>query len=80
MSPLAPAIGLRFHLKVLLHKPSTENTIKSINQAWLEIFYYKVIVIAVNIVIHYKYLNLKSKKIPDFFPLPEVTKVASNVK
>ena len=78
MSPLAPAIGQRFHLEVLLHKPSTENTIKSINQAWLKMFYYKVI--AVNIVIHYKYLNLKSKKIPDFFPLPEVTKVASNVK
>ena len=44
--------------------PSTENTIKSINQAWLKKFYYKVI--AANMVITYKYLNLKSKKNLEF--------------
>ena len=72
MSPLAPAIGQRFHLEVLLYKPSTENTIKSINQAWLKKFYYKVI--AASMVIHYKYLNLKSKKFPDFFHYQKLLK------
>ena len=50
MSPLAQAIGQRFEVEVLLQKPSTVITIKSINQAWLKIFYHKVI--AVNIVIY----------------------------
>ena len=51
MSPLAQAIGQRFEVEVLLQKPSTVITIKSINQAWLKIFYHKGI--AVNIVIYY---------------------------
>ena len=50
MSPLAQAIGQRFQFEVLLHKLTTVNTIESINQAWLKIFYFKVI--AVNILIH----------------------------
>ena len=49
MSPLAPSIGQRIQFEVLLHQASTVITIKSINQAWLKIFYCKVI--AVNMVI-----------------------------
>ena len=64
MSPLAQAIGQRFEVEVLLQKPSTVITIKSNNQAWLKKFYYKVI--AANMVITYKYLNLKSKKNRNF--------------
>jgi len=60
MSPLAQAIGQRFEVEVLLHKPSTAITIKSINQAWLKKFYHKVT--AVNIVIQYKLIVLIAKK------------------
>ena len=65
MSPLAQAIGQRFEEEVLLQKPSTVITIKSINQAWLKIFYHKVI--AVNIVIHYKHIAVPAKNISEFF-------------
>ena len=50
MSPLPPAIGQRFEVEVLLKKPTTI-MIKLINQAWLENFYHKVMII--NIVIYY---------------------------
>ena len=65
MSLLAQAIGQRFEVQVLLHKPSTVITIESINQAWLKIFYHKVI--AVNIVIYYKHIAEAAKKISEFF-------------
>ena len=65
MSPLAQAMGQRFHFKVLLHKPNTVNLQKSFNQAWLKMLYYKVI--AVNVVIHYKYIRHYAEKISEFF-------------
>ena len=37
MSLLAPSIGQRFNFEVLLHTPSSEIRIISINQAWLKI-------------------------------------------
>ena len=40
-------------------------TIKSINQAWLKIFYFKVI--AVNMVIHYKFIRDNAEKFSEFF-------------
>jgi len=65
MSPVAPSIGQRFNFEFLLHKPSTVITIKSINQAWLKIFYCKVI--AVNMVIHYKFITDNAEKFSEFF-------------
>ena len=64
MSPLAPSTG-QMKFEVLQHKASTVITIKSINQAWLKMFYYKVI--AVNVVIHYKYIRHHAEKISEFF-------------
>ena len=46
-------MGQRINFEFLLHKPVI--MIKSINQAWLKIFYCKVI--AVNMVIHYKFIR-----------------------
>ena len=63
MSPLAQAIVQRFHFEVLLHKLITVNMLQSINQAWLKIFYYKVI--AVIVVIHYKYSKHYAEKISE---------------
>ena len=65
MSPLAPSIGQRIQFEVLLHQASTVITIKSINQAWLKIFYFKVI--AVNMVIHYKFIRDNAEKFSEFF-------------
>ena len=65
MSPLAQAMGQRFHFKVLLQKPNIANLLQSFNQAWLKMLYYKVI--AVNVVIHYKYIRHYAEKISEFF-------------
>ena len=64
MSPLAQAMGQRFHFKVLLHKPNTVNLLQSFNQAWLKMLYYKVI--TVNVVVHYKYIRHYAKKFQNF--------------
>ena len=80
MSPVAPSIGQRFNFEFLLHKPSTVITIKSINQAWLNIFYFKVI--AVNMVIHYKFIRDNAENFSEFFhyqKLPKYHLVSSNV-
>ena len=64
MSPLAQAMGQRFHFKVLLHKPNTVNLLQSFNQAWLKMLYYKVI--AVNVVIHTNTSDIMQKKFQNF--------------
>ena len=63
ISPLAQATVQRFHFEVLLHKPKTVNLLESFNQAWLKMLYYEVI--AVNVVIHYKYIRHYAEKISE---------------